>query len=509
MKLNQKDIQTLEKHRLSPSQVETQFTLLRQGIVPLTLIRPCLVRDGILQLSPVNFPRYHSRFTKALEAGRMSKFIPASGAATRMFDDLQQFLDKQGGLSPSPTVDQAWKSIHQFPFLPALEMFFRDHGKTFQELYQAKDQRNVFHTLLHQPGLGYSSFPKALLPFHRYPTGCRTPLEEHVQEGLRYVQETPGSFCLHFTVSPPFENAIENALHNIQQSLATQSPGMTLTFSIQKSSTDTIALDSSGEPFRNEEGVLLLRPGGHGALLENLNDVQGDIVFISNIDNVVPDHLKTPITEWRKHLAGVLLLIQEQTFQLLHMIEVNEPLDRIFETARTFIEEELRQPIPSFFQNPQQSEKVRQLWQWLNRPIRVCGMVSNTGDPGGGPFWVQDQNGTISCQIVEHSQINTDSDSQQVLFVSATHFNPVDMVCGVRDYQGHPFNLRDFVDPGTSFISQKSYQGRSLTALEWPGLWNGGMAKWITLFVEIPRSNFNPVKSFMDWLHSSHQPHVS
>jgi hypothetical protein len=274
--------------------------------------------------------------------------------------------------------------------------------------------------------------------------------------------------------------------------------------SIQKPSTDTTALDSQGQPFRNDEGRLVFRPGGHGALLENLNDYQGDIVFISNIDNVVPDHLKGLIVEWRKTLGGYLLDVQNRIFHHLKQLELAQPI--FVDEAQVFVRDHLHHQFPESYDRLSISEKTGQLAQFLDRPLRICGVVPNTGDPGGGPFWVQQADGSQSRQIVEQSQADPESQPQQQLFSSATHFNPVDMVCGVRDYQGHPFNILNFSDPQTSFISHKTYQGRSLKALEWPGLWNGGMANWITLFVEVPRSTFNPVKTFLDWLHPNHQP---
>jgi len=248
----------------------------------------------------------------------------------------------------------------------------------------------------------------------------------------------------------------------------------------------------------------VFRPGGHGALLENLNDYQGDIVFISNIDNVVPDHLKSPIVEWRMALGGYLVDLQEKVFH--HLQQLHSANSTVMNEAENFVRHHLLHQLPASFDDLDLAGKSSQLKHILHRPIRVCGVVPNTGDPGGGPFWVQDADGSQSRQIVEQSQVNPESNSQHELFALATHFNPVDMVCGLRDYQGNPFNLLNFTDPETSFIAQKSYEGRPLKALEWPGLWNGGMSDWITLFVEIPRSTFNPVKTFLDWLHPNHQP---
>jgi hypothetical protein len=362
----------------------------------------------------------------------------------------------------------------------------------------------VFHTLVQTPGLDYANLPKALLPFHQYPRGPRTSLEEHVEEALWYGKKTSGPVRLHLTVSAQFESQVKAAIETIQQQAAQRGKSFELTVSIQKSSTDTIALNAQGEPFRDNEGLLVFRPGGHGALLENLNDYQGDIIFISNIDNVVPDHLKDLIVEWRMTLGGYLLEVQDKIFHHLNQLEFAQPT--LIEEAEAFVRDHLHDQFLQSYDRLTCQEKAIQLKQFLNRPLRVCGVVPNTGDPGGGPFWVQQADGSQSRQIVEQSQVDPDAEAQQQLFASATHFNPVDIVCGTRDYQGNPFNLLTFTDPNTSFISHKSFQGRALKALEWPGLWNGGMANWITLFVEVPRATFNPVKTFLDWLHPNHQP---
>ena len=514
LNISQNDHLALKRHSLSLSQIEAQLQQLRQGIPPLHLARPCAVGDGILQLSPQHVDEYHKQFQNALAAGRVSKFIPASGAATRMFKDLLQFLEKgsfsqtmkQKDLPPPETIIQVWEQLYHFPFIENLRHYFETAGIDFPNLYHAKKMEQVFQALLHTPGLGYANFPKALLPFHQYPEGFRTSLEEHVREALLYVHKDSAQIQIHLTISAQFEKPVKAALDTIQRQEAREGIALELTVSIQKSSTDTIALDSNDQPFRNEEGMLVFRPGGHGALLENLNDYQGDIVFISNIDNVVPDHLKDLIVEWRMSLAGCLLELQYEVFYRLTLLNPESISAPVVHEVEQYIRKHLQHDFPPSYESLTISDKTESLKHFLNRPLRVCGVVPNTGDPGGGPFWVQHADGSQSRQIVEQSQVDPESESQQQLFISATHFNPVDLVCGVRDYQDKPFNLLMFRDPNTSLISHKSYKGRALKALEWPGLWNGGMADWITLFVEIPRATFNPVKSFLDWLVPNHQP---
>jgi len=510
--LSQNDQLALEQHSLSLLQIEAQIQQLRQGMPPLHLVRPCRVGDGIIQLSSQQAAEYNNQFNIAQTEGRISKFIPASGAATRMFKDLLQFIEMQSSSSttqpqnsPLPeSIATAWKQLFQFPFRDDLQQYFEAAGIDLQDLYQKRQITRVFQALLHVPGMGYANLPKALLPFHRYPDGTRTSLEEHVHEALMYARKTSDHIRIHLTISAQFETQVRAHIEKIHQKIAHSGFELELTVSTQKPSTDTVALDSQGEPFRNEEGCLVFRPGGHGALLENLNDYQGDIVCISNIDNVVPDYLKGEIVRSRMALVGYLLTLQDEIFHHLQQLELGQP--PAVQNAQTCIQQHLHPQFPPFYDQLDIPGKIVWLKRYLHRPLRVCGVVPNTGDPGGGPFWVQHADGSQSRQIVEQSQGDPESESQQQLFASATHFNPVDMVCGVRDYQGNPFNLLKFRDPETSFISHKTYQGRPLKALEWPGLWNGGMADWITIFVEVPRSTFNPVKTFLDWLHPNHQP---
>ncbi len=512
LNLSQHDHMAIKAHALSIEQIEAQLQQLRDGVPPLHLVRPCHIGDGIRKFTSQELADYQKLFHRAHAEGRISKFIPASGAATRMFKDLLQFvetadsltLNKQNDLQPPEVIAQAWERLHEFPFLDDLQRHTEEAGMDFNKLYDSKRMAQVFHILLHTPGLGYANLPKALLPFHHYPDGTRTSLEEHVHEAMMFAETGGENIQIHLTVSAQFEEQVKTHLEIIRKKVSATEMKFDLTVSIQKPSTDTVALDSNNQLFRNEQGDIIFRPGGHGALLENLNDCQGDIVCISNIDNVVPDYLKESTVQWRKALGGYLIMVQEGVFH--HLQQLASPRPEVIEEAKTFTEDQLKHQFSESFDSMDIQKKANQLKQLLHRPIRVCGVVPNTGDAGGGPFWVQQDNGSQSRQIVEQSQADPTSELQQQLFKTATHFNPVDLVCGVRDYQGSPFNLLEFSDPNTSFISHKTYQGRPLKALEWPGLWNGGMANWNTLFVEIPRSTFNPVKTFMDWLHPHHQP---
>lgn len=515
--LTPEDHLELIRRGISTFHVESQLQRLRHGVPPITIIRPCRVNDGIIQLRPEHFLQYHQQFEAARQADRVSKFIPASGAATRMFNDLLKFLSEEASSeSPSnqaPTlphaVDQAWTRLQDFPFIPDLEKYLHGQGQPPPTDHHTHDLKTILQAVLKTPGLGYAQLPKALLSFHRYAEGPRTSLEEHIHEAIRYHPNQAGSIKIHLTVSPQYEEDVQNHLQAIQQTLGKHGWKIECTVSFQKPSTDTVALDSDSQPFRGKDGTLVFRPGGHGALLENLNDYQGDIVFISNIDNVVPDHLKDPIVAWRKTLGGYLVELQQHVFHHIEQLSSIPTDAKSVHQAEACILQELLLPLPQSYRELALPDQATLLKQYLDRPIRVCGVVPNTGDPGGGPFWVAHPEDAPSRQIVEQSQVNPDSEAQQKLFASGTHFNPVDLVCGVRDFQGNAFNLLEFVDPGTGFIGMKSYQGRPLKALEWPGLWNGGMAHWITIFVEIPRANFNPVKTFLDWLHPAHQPQTN
>lgn len=511
--LSQNDQLALEQHGLSIPQLERQLQQLRQGVTALNLVRPCHVGDGIIQFSPEEQNDYRNSFQNAHGKGRISKFVPASGAATRMFKDLLQFIEHEhtqetteGHLGLPDVIKQSWDQLSQFPFIEALRQHVESQGLKIDNNGDALHIAQILRQLLHSPGLGYANLPKALLPFHRYADGTRTSLEEHVREAIMYPQKAGETTRIHLTVSAQFETLVQAHITEIQKNVAQSRTKIEVTVSVQKLSTDTIALDTDQQLFRDREGNIIFRPGGHGALLENLHDFQGDIVSISNIDNVVPDYLKQPIIEWRMSLAGYLLTLQEKIFH--HLEQLVSPQSTIVENTARFIRDELYYELPASYVQMDMPAQVEELTRFLDRPLRVCGVVANTGEAGGGPFWVQDGNGFQSRQIVEQSQADPRSKEQQQLFTTATHFNPVELVCGVRNRQNIPFNLLKFRDPDTGFIAEKTYQSRPLKALEWPGLWNGGMADWITLFVEVPRSTFNPVKTFLDWLNPNHQPQV-
>lgn len=445
---------------------------------------------------------------------RVIKFVPASGAASRMFKDLFQFLNDYSSSDVDlrkfkeddeyQAVRYFFDNLEKFAFYEDLSLALKMDELEISDLIESNKPQIVLEYLLTEKGLNYGNLPKGLIKFHKYDDGSRTPVEEHLVEGALYARSNPEEAILHFTVSPEHENKFKE---HIEKVLKTYSEIYHLyygiSFSKQKPSTDTIAVDLSNIPFIQENSEILFRPGGHGALIENLNDLDGDIIFIKNIDNVVPDHLKEKTVQYKKALAGKLLEYQERIFNYLNILEEESTYSPSFMgEISNFIQDELcEELIPGHEMIDARAYFIKK----LNRPLRVCGMVKNEGEPGGGPFWAENPDSTISLQIVESAQVDNDDPEQVEIAKSATHFNPVDLVCGIKNYKGDRFELTKFIDPQTGFISQKSQGGRELKALELPGLWNGAMSDWITIFVEVPIETFNPVKVVNDLLRPQHQ----
>ena len=504
-----KDKKQIENRGSKIRTVINQIENFKAGFPYLEIQDAASVGNGIINLSKEKIKQYIAFYDEKIVHGtRPLKFIPASGAASRMFKSLFEALEKLESGTPEATVlkennaaRQYIDGFEKFAFAEELKKRVEDKGEEF-------NAKNKIAYLLNENGLNYGSLPKGLLKFHKYENGGRTPFEEHLVEGAKYAKDKNGVAKLHFTVSPEHQSVFENLLEEVKSKYE-EDLGVTfeITFSRQKPSTDAIAVDLQNEPFRENDGSLLFRPAGHGALIENLNDLHADVIFIKNIDNVVPDHLKEPTIEYKKALAGVLLKIQEKLF--FYQKELNEKhpiaLDSAFLAAASSFLENTLNTKPA--ENQYYTEK-EQLYYYLkekfNRPLRVCGMVKNEGEPGGGPFWATNSDGTISLQVVESSQIDPASPQQQRIVKHATHFNPVDLVCAVKDFKGERFDLTQFTDPATGFISTKSKDGKELKAQELPGLWNGAMSNWNTLFVEVPIETFNPVKTVNDLLRDQH-----
>ena len=512
--LSGSDLEQLTALGISPAEIQRQIQLFERPPPRAQLLRPATIGDGIRRLGAEDIAASRTAFDGACRAGRLLKFVPASGAASRMFQTLLARRNQGGPIDRDATSAKAASGdsgarellafidgIHRFAFFDDLAAVLAARQLDAPALASRGDFTALLDGLLASWGLDYAALPKGLLKFHRYPDGTsRTPFEEHLVEAAAYVRDADGICRLHFTVSPEHEDRFRSHFHAVQLSYERRHHArFKIDFSTQKPSTNTLAVDPNNRPFRSSDGRLVLRPGGHGALIENLNDLRADIVFIKNVDNVVPDRLKPTTITWKQTLAGHLVVLQRRVFEVLAALQRNESqavLDEAIGLASRDLGLDVRGGTPT----------ARELIGLLDRPMRVCGMVRNTGEPGGGPFWIRGHDGGASLQIVESAQVDPDSHGQQALFRSSTHFNPVDLVCGLRNWRGESFDLRRFVDPSAVFIAHKSQGGRSLKALELPGLWNGAMADWITVFVEVPIETSNPVKTLNDLLRPEHQP---
>lgn len=500
---NAQDLQDLQTRGIPPAEAERQLALFKTPPAPAQLERPCTAGDGILRLDDKELSRLKAVGHATASQGRLSKFVPASGAATRMFQDLLTALEwKRISLKYLQEKDSKHavrvflENRERLPFFEALREALAANGDSIEGLLSTDDWRPYVRALLKRPGLGYADLPKALLAFHRYPSGSRTALEEQLLEGARLVRRSDGLCRLHLTVSPEHQSAFEALLKAKQPALETAlGCRFEIKFSTQKPSTDTLAAEDDGSPFRDAEGHLVFRPGGHGALLDNLEATGGDLVLVKNIDNVPHESQAALGWDWKWALAGLASELQSQAQRLAEDLAAGK--GSVAE-AKAFLRER-------FFITDSPDDQAT-LASWLDRPLRVAGMVQNTGEPGGGPFWVRGSSGRLSPQIVESAQVNLSDSAQLAAFNASTHFNPVDLVCALRNSQGRAHELRKFRDDSAIFVSKKSKDGRPLRALELPGLWNGSMANWLTLFVEVPGETFNPVKTVTDLLRPAHQP---
>ncbi len=505
--LSKEDKEFLDKKHISEETLNHQLEQHRNGFPFLRLAGAAAPGKGILVPGDSEHKMYLDAWSQYLKDNhRVQKFVPASGAASRMFKNLFEFLDGDSDEPDTDFMKKFFEGIHDFAFFDALnDACIVNEMKEVDELLEEGEYKSVVAALLGEDGLNYGQLPKGLLFFHAYDDCVRTPLEEHLAEGAMYAATADGNVNIHFTVSPEHRPLFEQLVADKKAEYESEfGVHYEVTFSEQKPSTDTVAATAAGEPFRNEDGTILFRPGGHGALIENLNDLDADVVFIKNIDNVVPDALKGMTVDYKKLIAGVLVNEQQKIFGYIQKLDTgNYDHDDLCQMAQ-YLSETFSQTNPSIT-NLEDTELAIYLRSKFNRPIRVCGMVRNVGEPGGGPFLAYNSDGTISLQILESSQIDTSNAEYLNMFKSGTHFNPVDLVCAVKDYKGEHFDLLKYVDPMTGFISSKSKNGKELRALELPGLWNGAMSDWNTIFVEVPLETFNPVKTVNDLLRKQHQ----
>ena len=516
LSLKARDLQQLEEHGISAAEAERQLDLLCNPPAPHELVRPCRLEDGIVALSVEEQTTFRDRFSVAIRAGRASKFVPASGAASRMFETLLEAAEldlppSRGELERRANADDAARrdlltlmaEIERFPFHDELSSELdRRHLPPAAEI----GPQRLLAVLLGSDGLDLARRAKALIPFHSYSSGTRTALVEHLAEARGYVADQSGRCRVHFTVSPDHLVAFEAAASQGALALEEEINGtLTTTFSSQEAATDTLALDGDSQPLRDTAGELVLRPGGHGALIRNLTGLGGDVVFIKNIDNILPEPRHGLIAHWQAVLGGLLLDLEESTNTILHTLEGECSAESLDDFLR-FVSTRLNAASAAAMIGGDPEAIRTFLLDRLDRPLRACGVVPTSGEPGGGPFWVR-QEGEESVQIVESAEVAQVPDQREI-FTSSTHFNPVQIVCTLRDRHGRPFDLDHFVDPRAVFIAHRSAAGRELVALERPGLWNGGMAAWNTVFVEVPSETFAPVKTVFDLLRPDHQPRL-
>ncbi|MCX6271724.1 MAG: DUF4301 family protein [Bacteroidetes bacterium] len=510
-----RDIEQIRQRGISMEAIEYQLEKFVKGFPFVNLAKPATVPDGILRFTEEEANALSSFFEENSGKYRIIKFVPASGAASRMFKHLFAILEWYKGAEEDKMKlrsDQSFNSVYyflnhldQFAFLPELDEVMQKNGLSLKQCIENEDYATIISFLIEETGLNYGNLPKGLLAFHNYEGHYRTPIKEHMMEGIQYSRDPQGIVRIHFTLSPEHvDKFLTHTALAVKQFESLFPVRFELSYSIQKTSTDTLAVDMDNNPFREPDGSLVFRPGGHGALIENLNDLKEDIIFIKNIDNVVPDKYKEQTYLYKKALVGLLIRYQQKIFESLLILEIEATDNQIDDIARLASDElfvDLGDAYPTFTS----TEKKAFLFHKLNRPIRLCGMVKNEGEPGGGPFWLRAGDGNLSLQVVESSQVDLQDEAQQAVFAAATHFNPVDLVCGTHNYKGEKFDLRKYIDQETGFISIKSKDGQRLKAQELPGLWNGAMADWITVFVEVPLITFNPVKVINDLLRETHR----
>lgn len=505
--LNANDLKQLADKGISEQQIEEQLACFAKGFPYLEIAASASVEKGVRVVSQEDQATYMEAWDAYLAKNkRILKFVPASGAASRMFKNLYEFLSASYDVPTNDFEKKFFNEITHFAFYDALNaVCLANEDKDIPALVAAGNYKAVVSNLLDGKGLNYGQLPKGLLLFHRSGETIRTAMEEHLAEGAMYAKNNAGEVNIHFTVSPEHKALFEKLVSEKKQAYEEKfSVGYDISFSVQKPSTDTVAADMDNNPFRDKNDKLLFRPGGHGALIENLNDIDADVVFVKNIDNVVPDSFKCSTVIFKKVIAGVLVTLQERIFNYLDLIETGKYSHDQVEEMIHFLQDDLciKNPDTKLLED---AELILYIKNKLLRPLRVCGMVKNVGEPGGGPFLAQNPDGTISLQILESSQIDLKDPEKKAMFEQGTHFNPVDLVCALKNHKGEKYNLPDYVDKNTGFISYKSKDGRELKALELPGLWNGAMSDWNTVFVEVPIETFNPVKTVNDLLRPEHQ----
>ncbi len=509
------DLRQITSHGLTVENVFRQLQIFENGQQCTQLLKPCTINEGVLKLDAKKLSYFSQYYKNWLKTGVPTRFVPASGAGTRMFQQLLTFKNSAQQHPPQTNtlqyVESFVNALPQLPFFDQLNNVFKCHNSTYETLAQKKDWHTILAALLDTDTLNYSNLPKGLIPFHQYEHGSRTPIHEHCIQARSYLANDDKQFRMHFTASPEYRHQITKHISHIQWELKQKGVNLHADISIQDSASDTIATDVHNLPFRDAANRLVFRPGGHGSLLRNLQQIQEEVIFIGNVDNIAHEHVGQKNLIYKQALGGLLIEIKQQRDAYLHLLDRCRKGNSII--GKNISEKDLWQaenyyfdtfhlPLPA---SNNRQQRISNLSKCLNRPIRVCGVVPNSGAVGGGPFWIKDSHGSISKQIVESAQVELTNPDQLATWESATHFNPVDIVCTTHNHEGVKYQLSKHVDWNTCFFSTKSNKGRQLRALEHPGLWNGSMAHWNTLFVEVPQYTFSPVKSILDLLNPSHR----
>ncbi|MEN8248883.1 MAG: DUF4301 family protein [Bacteroidota bacterium] len=486
IELSTNDNLQLDELGISQESFETQIKQFKEGVNPVQLTGAATINKGIVRLSNEDTASYAKYFKENSNHVKLTRFVPASGAASRMFKAFYQFLETG---SKSSEVEKFADNFQKFAFY--------NNMKCESEPDFSCAINNMINVLK------LAELPKALIPFHQYDYISRTAFEEHLIEAAM-ASPDQDEVNVHFTISKEHQEKFNDLMQSIRKSIEEKTgKNYNISFSYQSHSTDTVAVNTDNVPFRNTDGSLLFRPGGHGSLIQNLNNLDAGLIFVKNIDNIQPDHMKTNTMFFKKALSGYLLTIQKKVSN--YLTKFDSGTISADEVAKA-IQSDMDIKLPDSFNELSEAEKQATLINKLDRPIRICGMVKNEGEPGGGPFWTRNSKGEESLQIVESSQIDLKNEEQSAIVKQATHFNPVDLVCWTKNYKGEKFDLKEYVDPETSFISEKSQNGQVIKVLEHPGLWNGAMANWLTIFIEVPVSTFSPVKTIVDLLRAEHQP---
>lgn len=512
--LNELEKKQIIKKGIDIKAIENQISKFTKGIIPSNLTEVASTEKGIYSPNENRRNYYISLYNEYTEYRKIVKFVPASGAASRMFkeifncvEELTLNVENQNEiLNKHPKAKEVIENITNFAFIEDLKQILSKNNYDLEKLLSQNDFLTIFNYILNQEELNYSKLPKALLHFHKYDEESRLAMDEHLVEGAFYAKNFNEEVDIHFTISPEHEEWFnENLNKKIAEYENKYKVKYNISYSFQHSSTDTVAVDLNNEVFKDENDNLVFRPAGHGALIKNLNELDGDLIFIKNIDNITTDSKRQPTYDYKKIIAGILLDKEISIQGNLELLQQEECSEEDIQDIADFVVKIMNESLVENFENLSNQYKIKYLHNTLNRPIRVCGMVKNEGEPGGGPFFVKDSEGKISLQIVEKSQIDTKNPEQLEILKNSTHFNPVDIVASIVDFNGNKFNLNEFIDQETYMISEKSKDGKPLKALELPGLWNGAMAKWISFFVEVPLETFSPVKEINDLLRPEHQ----